>query len=437
MKNLFGKRLIILGGNQETGRIVELANSLGVYTIVVDPNPAAPAKQFASEHHELDGYDVEGIVQLAQNLSVDGVIVGVADVLVSPYQQICERLQLPCYASEESVAAFSGKKGFKDACEHYGVQDIPGILIEGEISPHDLLNVELPVMIKPVDNGGGVGMRICHDPSDIGEHIETAMLHSKQSKILLERYMSGDDMFAYYTFKDGKAYLSATADRITSMAQGELSPVCIAARYPSKHTDQYVKLINPKLLRMFEGLAVRDGVLLLQFFVEGDSFFAYDPGFRLQGEAPHIYLQEINGFDHRKMLIHFSLTGSMGTDDLDEMNDVNFRGRVAGTFWVLLKSGHIQEISGLDEIRNDPCVITIVQRLVTGNHVDPEMLGTERQVLARIYVVTNSIEELVQKSEELRSKLKIIDEQGNDMLLEWIDPSLLLYMDQGLLERGR
>lgn len=437
MKNLAGKQLIILGGNQETGRIVELANSFGVYTIVVDPNPAAPAKQFASEHHEIDGYDVERIVQLAQNLKVDGVMVGVADVLVSPYQQICERLQFPCYASKESVTAFNGKKGFKYACRHYGVQDIPGIIIEDKVSADDLLNVELPVMIKPVDNGGGVGMRICHDLSEIGEHIETALSHSKQSKILLEQYMSGDDMFAYYTFKDGKAYLSATADRITSKTQGELSPVCIAARYPSKHTDEYVKLINPKLLRMFEGLAVRDGVLLLQFFVEGDSFFAYDPGFRLQGEAPHVYLQEINGFDHRKMLIHFSLTGSMGTEDLDEMNDVSFHGKVAVTFWVLLKPGHIQEISGLDEIRNDPCVITIFQRLVAGNHVDPEMLGTERQVLARIYVVTNSIEELVQKSEEYRSKLKVVDEQGNNMLLEWVDPSLLLSMDEGLLERGR
>lgn len=426
MKNLLGKRLLILGGNQETGKIVEVANSLGIYTIVVDPNPVAPAKEFASEHHELDGFDVAGIVQLAQNLRVDGVLVGVADVLVGPYRQICERLQLPCYASEKGIEAFSGKKGFREACQRYGVQDIPGILIEGEISPHEFMNVELPVMIKPIDNGGGVGMRICQNTSDLSDYIQTALSHSKQSQLLIERYMSGDDMFAYYTFKDGIAYLSATADRITSKSQGDLSPVCMAARYPSRHTDQFVKHVNPKLLGMFEGLNVRDGILMLQFFVQGDSFFAYDPGYRLQGEAPHVYLLEINGFDHRKMLINFALTGSMGADDMNEMNDVNFRGRVAGTFWVLLKSGHIHEISGLDEIQNDPCVISIIQRLTVGNHVDPEMLGTERQVLARIYVVTNSIEELVEKSEEVRSKLKVLDKHGSDMLLDWINPSFLL-----------
>jgi len=38
------KRLLILGGNPETGSLVSKAQSMGVHTIVVDPNPNAPAK---------------------------------------------------------------------------------------------------------------------------------------------------------------------------------------------------------------------------------------------------------------------------------------------------------------------------------------------------------------------------------------------------------
>jgi biotin carboxylase len=426
MKSLSGKRLLILGGNSETGKFVQVANSLDIHTLVVDPNPTAPAKQFAVEHYEIDGFDVEGIANLARAREVDGVLVGVADVLVNPYMQICQQLQMPCYASKETAAAFSGKDGFKNACQRYGVQDVPGIIIDSEFDDAFLDNFDFPVMVKPVDNGGGVGMRICHAPEEIHQAVKIALSHSRQSKLLVERYMSGDEMFAYYTFKNGKVYLSATADRITTKSQGELSSVCLAARYPSKYTDEFVRGVHPTLLNMFEGIGVRDGVLMIQFFVQNGSFFAYDPGFRLQGEGPHIHLNAINGFDHRTMLINFALTGSMGYEDLDALNDYTLRGHVAGTFWILLKAGKVCEIAGLDEIGMDSNVIAVEKRLAVGDRVEPEMLGTERQVLARIYVVTNSFQELALKAKQLRSQFRVLNEHGNDMVLEWVNPTSLI-----------
>lgn len=422
MNDLSGKKLIILGGNWETGKLVQEANTLGVYTIVVDPNPDAPAKKFAAEHHELDGYDIDGIVKLAVQRQVDGVLVGVADVLVSPYQQICERLHLPCYASRSSASAFSGKDGFKEACQRYGVQDIPGILVDSPLTPDQLDDIVFPVMVKPVDNGGGVGMRNCHEPADLNECIKFSLSHSKTSKLLVERYMTGDDMFAYYTFKDGKACLTATADRITSKSQGDLSPVCIAAKYPSRHTTEFLKIVHPELLKMFEGIGVQNGVLNIQFFVQDGSFFAYDPGFRLQGEAPHIYLQAIYGFDHRKMLIHFALTGTMDSVEFEGRDTYDFKDQFAGTFWVLLKSGRIHKISGMETISKDSSVISVIQRLDEGDRVEDRMVGTERQVLARIYVLAPTLQDLRHKSEQLQSQLKVFDDLGNDMVLDWVNP---------------
>lgn len=421
MKYLSGKKLLILGGNWETAKLVQVANSLDVHTIVVDPNPSAPAKKFAADHFEIDGFDVEGIVAVAKKMKVDGVLVGVADVLVNSYQQVCQQLRLPCYASPSSVRAFTGKDGFRHVCEAFGVQDIPGILIDGEITLTELDKLKLPVMVKPVDNGGGLGMRICNSRVDLESCMKFAMEHSRNSKILVERYMTGDDMFAYYTFKDGNAYLSATADRITAKSQEGLSPVCVAARYPSKHTAEFRNVVHPKLIRMFKGLGIRDGILNIQFFVQDGTFFAYDPGFRLQGEAPHFYLKHIFGFDHREMLINFALTGSMDIDNFKQQDSFDFAGQFAGTFWVLLKSGIIHEISGLDAIARDPSVVTVIQRFFEGDQVRSEMLGTERQVLARIYVVTPTLESLVQKSQQLQSLIKVNDEQGDDMVLEWVD----------------
>ena len=108
-------------------------------------------------------------------------------------------------------------------------------------------NLQFPLMVKPVDNGAGVGMRICHDINELKESISNALKFSKKGGVLVEQFMNCDDMFAYYTFKDGKAYLSAIADRITTKKQGNLSPVCIGAIYPSKYANYFIN--NVKLTK--------------------------------------------------------------------------------------------------------------------------------------------------------------------------------------------
>ncbi|MFD2917900.1 ATP-grasp domain-containing protein [Psychroserpens luteus] len=416
------KKLIILGGNPETAILVKTAMSMGVYTIVVDPNPLSPAKKVANESYDIEVFNVDEVVDLAKRLNVDGVLVGVADILVAPYQKICEKLNMHCYVTEDAVDAFCSKDGFKRYCIQHNIQDIPGIYINDIASIDDSKNMKFPVMIKPVDNGGGVGMKICRDEDDYKNSVKTALKFSKKGVVLVERYMDCDDMAAYYTFKDGKAYLSAISDRLTTKKQGDSSPVCIGAIFPSKYTDQFVKEVNPKLCEFFESLDVQNGVLNLQFFVEDNIFYAYDPGFRLQGEAPHLPIAHINKFDHREMLVNFALTGVFGDDDFAIKNDFRFKGKTACTIWVLLKEGTIDSIEGLEQIQTDENVIFVLDRFKTGDVVDAEMLGTEKQVFARIYLVADTITDINKKIVEFRNLLKITDSKEQDMILQWMEP---------------
>lgn len=416
------KKLIILGGNPETAILVNTSIKMGIYTIVIDPNPDAPAKKNASESHDIDGFEVDKIVQLAKDLKVDAVLVGVADILVKPYREICEKLNLPCYATPEAVEAFCSKDGFKRYCQEYNIQDIPGIYLDKTSSIEKPKNIAYPLMIKPVDSGGGVGMKICRDDQDYQESIKTALKFSKMGVVLVEKYMDCDDMAAYYTFRNGIPYISAISDRVTTKKQGDASPVCIGAIYPSKHTELFVRDVHPKLCELFKGLKIKNGVLNIQFFVENNIVYAYDPGFRLQGEAPHIHLAHINSFDHREMLINYAFTGVLGDDNFAEKNDYMFKGKIACTIWVLLTGGKIDSIQGLNEIKADETVIFILERFEVGDIISPEMLGTEKQVFARIYLVAPSIVAVNTKIDKFKNLLKIADSKGENMILEWLKP---------------
>ena len=128
--NLAGKKLLILGGNPETGVLVDIANTLGIYTIVIDPNSKSPAKQFAKKHYNIDGFDIPNLTKVANDEKVDGVLVGVADILVKPYLQLCENLKLPCYATTDIIEALSSKDGFMEACNSYGILTLPSFNLD-------------------------------------------------------------------------------------------------------------------------------------------------------------------------------------------------------------------------------------------------------------------------------------------------------------------
>ncbi len=411
------RSILILGGNPETGAIVEVANSMGLRTVVIDPYPQSPAKRHACKSYDIDVTNFYLVDKVIEEEGVDGILVGVADPLVPYYQMLCARHNFPCYATEEIIHSLSSKENFAQTCKDFQINITPNYDID--ISDDEqILSLPFPVVVKPVDSGAGVGISICNTLSEFNLGVKQALAVSLKKKIIIEKFMQCDDMLAYYTFIDGKAYLSALADRHKTKKQGKSSSVCLAAEYPSKHTERFIDEVHPKLINMFRGLKIENGVLLVQFFVDEKNFYAYDPGFRLQGEAPHIYLKHFNGFDQREMLLNFALTGVMYQGDFEQVNDFRFGGKFSTTVWVLLSAGQIGNIKGLDSISSHENVIYVLQRFNKGDTVSKSMLGTERQVFARIFTVSNSQQESAETIRYIYNHLKVLNRHGEDMILD-------------------
>lgn len=189
--------------------------------------------------------------------------------------------------------------------------------------------------------------------------------------------------------------------------------------------------MHPNALRLFKEIGIENGVLMLSGFYENGEFYVYDTGFRLQGEAPHLLMKAIHGFDQREMLIRFALTGSEGDIDLLAADDTRLRGKWAATLWFLLKEGKIHKIIGLDKLDQDERVAANIQRMREGDTVLSQWVGTEKQVLTRLYLVCNSKAELADSLKYYMNTVKVLDEAGNNMLLKGFD------VNKALELRGR
>ena len=405
------KRLLILGANPETANIVIVAQSLGVYTIVTDYNPDAPAKKVADKSYNIDAMDVDALYKMAVEEKVDGVLVGVADPLIVPYQKLCERLNLPCYATKESVYAFTNKRHFKETCAKYGIEGVP------EYSINQLDEVKLPVIVKPADSNSGKGITLCRSREELDTDIERAKKESKTETVLLERYMETSDISIYYTIVDGKPYLSSLSDRYTLRNGSKSTPICLGDIFPSKYYEEFINNEHPKYVRMIQEVGVKNGVLYISAFCENGHFYVYDPGFRLQGGGFHLVLKAVNGFDQREMLVKFALSGSMQIENFKSLNDPLMHGNAAAVIWFLLKEGSIKKIEGLDYIKNHSDVSYVIDRFTEGDKITSEMIGTERQVFLRVFLKSPNRKVLRSVIQDFQNRLKVTGTNGENLLM--------------------
>jgi len=421
MKPYENKKLLFLGGNTETVPLVKIANELGATTIVSSSNPESMAKACAAIKYDTDATDVAAMVALAKAENVSGVLPGTDDIFIPAYCKVCDVLGLPCYANEEIIEVFGYKDMFKATCERYGIHGVPEYYLDASMNPRDLARIQYPVMVKPVDCYSGIGMTACYSEDELRPAVEKAIAASKSGRFIVEKLMKCDDVGLYYTFKDGVCSLSCIFDRYTGDGRVALGNI-----YPSRHIAHYYERMHANALRLFKAMGIKNGVLLVQAFYENEEFYVYDTGFRLQGEASNLLIEKLCGYDQRELLIHFALTGSEGDLDLCAADDPTLHGRAAASVWFLLKEGTVGKIEGLERAKNDGRVAALVQRLYEGDEIPSSWIGTEQQVMLRLFLVCDTKRELAEAIAEYQTGIRVSDIHGGNMLVDGFDAAAAL-----------
>lgn len=411
------KKLLILGANSETIPLVQEAVKTGIEVHVADPDLSAPAKEYADIRVDIDASDTEKLFEYAVKAKIDGVMVGVADRLILPYAQLCEKLGLPCYCNVQQAQIWSNKGLFNKLIEQSGLSVIPSVKYDN--SQKNLSSsVSFPVLVKPVDSNAGKGMSVVHQKEFLPRAILHAMQHSSEGEILIEKYMECDDVIIYYSLLSGNLKLIASADKFTLMSGSSSSKVGFAHRYPSKYQMVIKGDYEKRLGQICQDTGLKNGVMLLSAFVDEGQFYFYDPGLRLQGEAPDIHVQNETGINHRSSLISLALNENIKTFHKEKDVLIYSEGSVGYTLWILLKPGKISMISGMEILEDHPSVFKINTRFKVDDIVTSNFVGTEAQVFARVYIKVSMSRQLIEIINILKEKIKILDAQGHNMVVD-------------------
>lgn len=427
IQNFKGKKLLILGGAFQHCKVVEAAKEMGIITYVVDylPIEKSPAKQIADYHFQYNITDYDKIITLCQKEHINGVLASHLDPCQIPYQIICEKLNLPCFGTKEQFDILTNKNKFIQKCIEYNVSTIPQY-VENDFIDKNNCHVEFPIFVKPNDSRGSRGQTICYSIDEIEKAIDFAKSESKNGEIVFEKYMGGKQDFSVtYFFINGHPYVVRLCDRYVGNKNDNMDKQCITCISPSKYSDMYMKFVNSKVINMLKSIGIKNGPVFMQGFVDGSTVRMYDPGLRFPGGEYDRLLTKLTGISFIKPMIEFSLTGKISEDNI--MLDTSpylLNGKYALQIDFALKPGTIKEITGIEKIKDLPYVLAISQKHHVGDLI--KNTGDVRRRLCEVAAIAHNKESVIIHYNTINSYLSVKNELGNEMLVDMIDPSILV-----------
>ena len=427
-EDLKGKRLMLLGGVRPTCEIIREAHKIGVEVYETDYLTDSPAKKAADKSFMTSCTDVDAVVELCKQQGVDGVFTGYTDSLLPYTERVCQKLGKPFWGTAENIDMSIDKQKFKAACEKSGVPVVPWKLVTSKNYIEELDDVEVPVVIKPVDNSGSRGVFKCYKKEDLHTLCEQSLSFSKKGEVMIERQMNANNEFSvYYIMNHGNIYLTGMGDRYIYELSPEIAPVGHGMLFPSTHVDQWIEEMDSVMKKFFIDNDMNDGFVFVQGFYENGKFYIHEIGYRLNGGFSFKLIEHFSGYNQIQQLVRFSLTGDMEAEEIGK-SDPRFNNGIGMILTATLGKGTISKIKGVEEARQLPGVIEFYQLKELNTTLSTD--GTTAQVFAYIILAATSPEDLKELVLKIESLLDIYDENGLSMLLPMIDPQRLKFYNR-------
>ena len=424
MKELEGKRLLILGGFNLACVIVRHAQALGAYVVVADYDENAMAKDIADKFALVSATDVDALVELCKKEKIDGVTTGFVDILLQPCYEVCQRLGLPYYVTPKMLTMSTNKIDFKETCNKYGVP-VPQTYFIGAKIPNEVYGrINYPVFVKPLDASGSRGAGICHNREELDKQVEIAAGFSVTNNAIVEDYITGREFLMNYIAQDGEFRMVSMFDRYASSDRGGAINYASLSLGPSKAVDYYFDEVEGKVINMFRSLGFKDGLYFLQGYSDGNKITFFEMGCRLGGSYYDLERKCI-GIDPVDMTIRYALTGKMTENfnaipaHVGKYSDIG----VCVNYLLIGGEETIAKINGIEEIKRMLSYVESEQRQFVGDHYKIDRT-VDRPVLS-VYLAVADKKQLVEDVNYMNSVFTVVNAEGKSLLKEKFNPETL------------
>ena len=288
-------KAIVLGGNNPHIALINNLKNRGYYTILVDYYENPPAKHYADEHIQESALDSEKVLEIAKKTGAELVLSCSVDRFISICSYVSEKLKINFPISHETSLMLTDKKLMKKIMWDNNIPTGAFIKVSDNFKLQDL-NIELPVVVKPTDGEGSLGISYVDSYDEIPEKIEEALSFSKQKEVIIEEYYKGTEVQIDFFIQNKKPHILLARQKLKKRTMdgkfitlGSLVPIDLN----QKLRDKFIEVAE----KISSTLKINNTPLLIQAIVFEDQIKIIEFTARIGGQLSYKIIKEQTGID--------------------------------------------------------------------------------------------------------------------------------------------
>lgn len=298
------KKLAIIGASYLQRPLVEQAKDMGLYTICFAWADGAVCADVADKFYPISIVEKDEILDVCRKEHIDGICSVASDVAAPTVAYIAEKLGLVGNSYEAACKAnnkYEMRKVFMDVgvpCPRFKM-----VQFQEGTEPVDL---EYPMIVKPVDRSGSLGVAKINSKEELGIAVEKALEFSFRKQAIIEEYIEGREISVEFISYKGKHYPLQITDKVTTEAPHFVE---LEHHQPADLSPQMYEKIYALTDKALTALGLTNGASHSEYRITDDGrIIVMEIGGRMGGDfigSDLVYLS--TGYDFLKGVINVAL----------------------------------------------------------------------------------------------------------------------------------
>lgn len=343
------KKILLLGGSAQQVVAIQKAKNLGHFTVLCDYLPDNPGQYVSDRFYLASTTEKDKILEIAKREKIDGILAYASDPAAPTAAYVAEKLGLPGnpYKSVEILCNKDKFRAFlSENCFH---APKAGGYSTKEAAMADLMEYNLPIILKPTDSSGSKGVTVLRSLENAEQAIEFAFSFSRSHRIIVEEYIEkkhpyliGGDVFVV----NGQITLWGLMNCHRDAQVNPLVPV--GKSYPLKLAYKDIEIVKKTLQDIVHQLHIQNGALNVELVIDKeDNVWPIDIGPRSGGNMIPDLLGYIFNVDVVEMSIKVAmgeqLTANVFPDQIEYYATHNLHSDSNGTYEEIIFSSELEK----------------------------------------------------------------------------------------------
>jgi len=274
------KTIAIIGASYLQRPLVERAKQMGLRTICFAWAEGAVCKDICDVFYPVSITEKEQILRLCQEEHIDGVCTIASDVAAPTVAYVAQHMGLTGNSYEAALKA-NNKFAMRNAFMAAGVP-CPAYRICQSAEQIDPEQMRYPVIVKPTDRSGSLGITKVTNHEDLKAAITTAVNHSFEHEALVEQFIEGREISVEFISYGGKHYPLQITDKVTTEAPHFVE---LAHHQPADLTAEQYQSIYALTEKALNALDVTNGASHAEYKITAQGeIYVMEIGARMGGD---------------------------------------------------------------------------------------------------------------------------------------------------------